>query len=162
MSTTRWLSSLLLGTLVGRSARIPTGIRGGHGQIFAASFRRSHQYQSGHGSQRKHNFHERVAERLPEVRLWNRFPTRSFQARTGSNPRRCFDIVAQAPPNTAQEQLQMMLQALLAERLKLALHHEEKELPFLALMVGKNGPKTEQPMRPPPLARAETRPCLAA
>ena len=52
-----------------------------------------------------------------------------------------FDIVAQAPPSTTQEQLQLMLQALLADRLKLALHHEQKELSFLALMVGKNGPK---------------------
>src|SRR5215831_17281272 len=38
-----------------------------------------------------------------------------------------FDIVAQAPPSTTQEQLQLMLQALLADRLKLALHHEQKE-----------------------------------
>jgi uncharacterized protein (TIGR03435 family) len=52
-----------------------------------------------------------------------------------------FDIVAQAPPDTEQEQLRLMLQSLLAERLKVTLHHEQKELPFLALMVGENGPK---------------------
>lgn len=52
-----------------------------------------------------------------------------------------FDIVAQAPPNTPREQLLLMLQALLAERVKLAIHHEQKELSFLALTVGKNGSK---------------------
>ena len=52
-----------------------------------------------------------------------------------------FDIVAQAPPDTPRKQLLLMLQALLAERLKLALHHEQRELPFLALVVGKNGSK---------------------
>jgi len=52
-----------------------------------------------------------------------------------------FDIVAQAPPETPREQLLLMLQTLLAERLKLALHHEQKELSFLALVVGKSGSK---------------------
>ena len=55
-----------------------------------------------------------------------------------------FDIVAQAPPNTAHAQLQLMLQALLADRLKLALHHERKTLSFLALVPGKNGPKIRE------------------
>ena len=52
-----------------------------------------------------------------------------------------FDIVAQAPPETPREQLLDMLQALLADRLKLVLHHEQRELPFLALVVAKSGPK---------------------
>ncbi len=52
-----------------------------------------------------------------------------------------FDIVAQAPPDTPREQLALMLQPLLAERLKLVLHHEQKTLSYLALTVGKNGPK---------------------
>jgi uncharacterized protein (TIGR03435 family) len=52
-----------------------------------------------------------------------------------------FDIVAQAPAATPREQLALMLQTLLAERLKVVLHHEQKTLPFLALVVGKNGPK---------------------
>lgn len=52
-----------------------------------------------------------------------------------------FDIVAQAPPDTSREQLLLMLQALLVERLKVALHHEQRDLPFLALVVGKNGSK---------------------
>jgi bla regulator protein blaR1 len=55
-----------------------------------------------------------------------------------------FDIVAQAPPDTPREQLLLMVQALLAERLKLTLHHEQKQLPFLALVVGKNGHKMKE------------------
>jgi uncharacterized protein (TIGR03435 family) len=64
-----------------------------------------------------------------------------------------FDIIAQAPPDTPQDQLLFMLQTLLAERLKLTLHHEQRTLPFLALVVNKGGPKlseakdsAEQPM----------------
>jgi uncharacterized protein (TIGR03435 family) len=34
-----------------------------------------------------------------------------------------------------------MVRSLLAERLKLVVHQEKKELPFLALVVAKNGPK---------------------
>ena len=52
-----------------------------------------------------------------------------------------FDIVAQAPPDTPREQLLLMVQALLAERLGLSLHHEQREHSFLALVVGKNGSK---------------------
>jgi uncharacterized protein (TIGR03435 family) len=55
-----------------------------------------------------------------------------------------FDIVAQAPPDTPREELQLMLQALLAERLKLVLHHGRKELSYLALVPGKNGPKVHE------------------
>jgi uncharacterized protein (TIGR03435 family) len=49
--------------------------------------------------------------------------------------------VAQAPPDTSEDQLRQMLQTLLAERLKLALHREPKPLSYLALIQGKNGPK---------------------
>ena len=35
----------------------------------------------------------------------------------------------------------LMLQALLADRFKLAVHRETKELPIYALVAGKNGPK---------------------
>ena len=52
-----------------------------------------------------------------------------------------FDIVAQASPDTSQDQMRLMLQSLLAERLNLVLHHEPRELPYLALVLGKNGPK---------------------
>jgi uncharacterized protein (TIGR03435 family) len=52
-----------------------------------------------------------------------------------------FDIVAQAAPGTPREQLELMLQVLLADRLKISTHHEQKELSFLALIPGKNGTK---------------------
>ncbi len=52
-----------------------------------------------------------------------------------------FDVVALAPADTPREQLALMLQALLAERLKLVVHHEQKTLPYLAMIMGKNGPK---------------------
>ncbi len=55
-----------------------------------------------------------------------------------------FDIVALAPPDTPPAQLQLMLQALLADRLKLALHHEQQELSWLALIPDKNGPKIRE------------------
>jgi uncharacterized protein (TIGR03435 family) len=55
-----------------------------------------------------------------------------------------FDIVAKGPAGTTREQLPAMMQALLAERLKLQVHHETRELPGLALIVGKNGPKLKE------------------
>ena len=54
-----------------------------------------------------------------------------------------FDVVARSA-DTDRDQLRLMLQTLLADRLKLVLHREQKELPFLALRVGKNGPKLHE------------------
>ncbi len=58
-----------------------------------------------------------------------------------------FDIVGQAAPGTTRSQAQLMLRSLLAERLKLTMHTEKKELSYLALVPGKNGPKM-QPAKP--------------
>jgi bla regulator protein BlaR1 len=44
------------------------------------------------------------------------------------------------PDPVARQQLVLMLQSLLADRFKLRLHHETKELAVLALLVAKNGP----------------------
>ena len=52
-----------------------------------------------------------------------------------------FDIIAQTLPDTSLEQAQQMLQALLAERLKLAVHTEQRPLSFVALTVGRNAVK---------------------
>jgi uncharacterized protein (TIGR03435 family) len=52
-----------------------------------------------------------------------------------------FDIAAKIPDGAARDQVPLMLQALLADRFKLALHRETKELPMYALVVAKNGPK---------------------
>lgn len=63
-----------------------------------------------------------------------------------------FEVVAKAPDdspdytgtqfvNLHAPQLQLMLQALLADRFQLKVHRETKELPVYALTVGKKGPK---------------------
>ena len=48
-----------------------------------------------------------------------------------------FDIIAKAPAGTPQTALQPMLQALLADRFKLAIHNDTKPLPIFALIAGK-------------------------
>jgi uncharacterized protein (TIGR03435 family) len=55
-----------------------------------------------------------------------------------------FDIVAKIPKGATKETFQLMLQNLLAERFKLALHRETKELPIYALVVGKGGAKLKE------------------
>ena len=51
-----------------------------------------------------------------------------------------FDIVATVPGNPPQEQIQLMLRALLADRFKLVVHTETRELPIYALVpAGRDG-----------------------
>jgi uncharacterized protein (TIGR03435 family) len=52
-----------------------------------------------------------------------------------------FDIEALAPVDTPPAQLHLMTQDLLAERLHLVLRREQKVLRYLALVIGKGGPK---------------------
>ena len=52
-----------------------------------------------------------------------------------------FDISAKAADPVGEPQLRGMLQNLLEERFKLAVHHEKKDLPYYVLLVAKNGPK---------------------
>jgi uncharacterized protein (TIGR03435 family) len=61
-----------------------------------------------------------------------------------------FDIDARTAPNAIpqdapilerNEQLRLMLQTLLADRFKLIVHKETKDLPIYAIVVAKNGPK---------------------
>lgn len=52
-----------------------------------------------------------------------------------------FDIVAKLPDGASEDQIPEMLQALLAERFKLALHRETREHAIYALVVAKGGPK---------------------
>lgn len=54
-----------------------------------------------------------------------------------------YDISAKAADPVGEQQLCGMLQNLLANRLKITLHHESRVLPFYALLVAKNGPKTQ-------------------
>jgi uncharacterized protein (TIGR03435 family) len=55
-----------------------------------------------------------------------------------------FDVAAKIPEGSANEQLRLMEESLLSERFKLALHHEEKEMPVYELTVGKSGPKFKE------------------
>lgn len=55
-----------------------------------------------------------------------------------------YDIVAKIPADTPREQVPLMLQNLLAERFKLKLHREQKEMPVYGLVVGKGGVKMKE------------------
>ena len=48
------------------------------------------------------------------------------------------------PPDTTKEQFRVMLQNLLADRFKLTIHREIKELPAYVLTVAKGGPKMKE------------------
>jgi uncharacterized protein (TIGR03435 family) len=52
-----------------------------------------------------------------------------------------FDVVAKASGPVSRDQLRLMLRALLAERFHLTFHREQKEMPVIALLVAKGGPK---------------------
>jgi uncharacterized protein (TIGR03435 family) len=52
-----------------------------------------------------------------------------------------FDITAKFPEGATKDQIPDMLQALLADRFKLALHRDTKDHAIYALVVGKGGPK---------------------
>jgi uncharacterized protein (TIGR03435 family) len=52
-----------------------------------------------------------------------------------------YDITAKAPPDTTEDQMKLMLRALLLERFKLAFHREEKELRAYTLVVARSGIK---------------------
>jgi uncharacterized protein (TIGR03435 family) len=63
-----------------------------------------------------------------------------------------YDIAAKIPQGATKEQFRKMLQNLLAERFKLTLHRETKELPIYALVVGKNGSKLKETPKDTPAA----------
>jgi uncharacterized protein (TIGR03435 family) len=52
-----------------------------------------------------------------------------------------FEITGKAGAAVAHDQLVRMLRTLLEDRFKLSVHHETKQLPVYALVLGKNGPK---------------------
>src|SRR5205814_6167137 len=52
-----------------------------------------------------------------------------------------YDIVAKTPSAASQQKLRAMLQSLLAERFKLEIHRDTKEMQVYTLVVGKNGHK---------------------
>ncbi len=68
-----------------------------------------------------------------------------------------FDIMAKMPEGGTKEQVPQMLQALLADRFKLAIHRDSKEQSVYALVVGKNGLKMTE-AEPDPVVAAEGAP----
>jgi uncharacterized protein (TIGR03435 family) len=55
-----------------------------------------------------------------------------------------FEVQATMPPETTEKQFHIMLQNLLAERFKMTVHRETKDLPMYSLVVAKNGPKMKE------------------
>ncbi len=55
-----------------------------------------------------------------------------------------WDIVAKLPEGSNKDQVPEMLQSLLADRFKLALHRDTKDQSVYALIVGKGGPKLKE------------------
>jgi uncharacterized protein (TIGR03435 family) len=55
-----------------------------------------------------------------------------------------FDIVAKLPDDATVDQVPQMLQTLLADRFKLAVHRDTKERSVTALVVGSGGPKLKE------------------
>ncbi len=67
-----------------------------------------------------------------------------------------YDIQATMPVGATEAQVPKMLQALLAERFKLTVHKEKREVPIYALIVGKSGlrkmkPATTEEIAPEPM-----------
>ena len=65
-----------------------------------------------------------------------------------------FDIVGEAPEGARREDFPAMVQRLLAERLNVALHHEQRVLSYMALVKGPHGVR----MKPPESEAAATTP----
>src|ERR1035438_4785625 len=55
-----------------------------------------------------------------------------------------FDIVANLPEGATKEQVPQMLQGLLAERFKLAIHRDSKDQAVYAMVVAKGGAKIKE------------------
>src|SRR5215467_10380078 len=56
-----------------------------------------------------------------------------------------YDILAKAAGNATDDEMKRMVQALLADRFHLKLHHETREAPALVLTLGKTPPKLFPP-----------------
>ncbi len=66
-----------------------------------------------------------------------------------------FDITAKVPVGATKEQFRTMLQNLLAERFKLQVHRETREVAMYSLTAGKNGSKLKPHVETPPVAGEE-------
>ena len=69
-----------------------------------------------------------------------------------------FDVIAKVPEHTTKAQFRVMIQNLLIERFKLAVHHDTKEMPIYELSVAKNGPKLRDSAGPVEMPQGGPRP----
>ena len=119
----------------------PVHVRCGDDKAIAASGWRSLQHQSRDHSQRQSYVDEYHPKRLHKICVWARLRGSNFRTGLDQIQGGPFRYRRASSPDTPREQLLRMLQALLADRLKLVLHHEQRERSFLALVVGKGGSK---------------------
>jgi len=66
-----------------------------------------------------------------------------------------FNMTAKVPPGTTKEQFNVMLQNLVADRFKMTLHREKKDLPAYALVVAKGGVKMKLSAEEEPVKEGE-------
>ena len=72
-----------------------------------------------------------------------------------------YEVLATMPPGTNKQQLQLMLQSLLAERFHLAVHRESRNFPGYLLVVAKGGPKlSAMPAELPGMASGASGPVI--
>ena len=76
--------------------------------------------------------------RVLEIPGWLKSETYDLEAKMDDSTFAVLDALPQAERNAARAE---MLQSLLADRLKLRIHRETRELPVYELVVAKNGPK---------------------
>jgi uncharacterized protein (TIGR03435 family) len=76
------------------------------------------------------------------------------------DPQTRFDITARVPEGAAKDDVKIMLQNLLADRFKLTVHHETKDLPLYELTVGKNGHKMKSSVEDPDASKQQGPPPL--
>lgn len=86
---------------------------------------------------------------LHELAMWAYGVDASRLAGVGLLEGRYFDVTAKAAGPAAPDQLRLMLQTLLEQRFKLALHHERRILPVYSLTVAKGGPAMRGSKDPP-------------
>ena len=75
-----------------------------------------------------------------------------------------YDIQARASGNPTKDQFRLMMQVLLADRFKLAIHYETRQLPVLLLVLdkpGKLGPQLQQHPEDSPCSTAPSAPGLS-
>jgi uncharacterized protein (TIGR03435 family) len=77
------------------------------------------------------------------IRMANKLKSHQLQPPAWMNEQR-WEIVGKMPDGATEEQVPEMLQALLADRFKLAVHKESKEQSVYALVVAKGGHKLKQ------------------